>query len=81
MADREKIYMLIDKIPKIKTLFHKRSYGVFSTYNISEHKKINSTIETDIIFDVPEFKQWCDELFIELSDVKMMNSFQRQRDY
>ena len=32
MADREKIYMLIDKIPKIKTLFHKRSYGVFSTY-------------------------------------------------
>ena len=70
MADREKIYMLIDKIPKIKTLFHKRSYGVFSTYNISEHKKINSTIETDIIFDVPEFKQWCDELFIELSDVK-----------
>ena len=74
MADREKIYMLIDKIPKIKTLFHKRSYGVFSTYNISEHKKINSTIETDIIFDVPEFKQWCDELFIDKNRFEKLES-------
>lgn len=70
MANREKICMLIDNIPKIKTLFHKGSGGSFATYSISEYRRITSTMEIDMIYDVPEFRQWCDELLVELSDVK-----------